>query len=325
MNNKITTEIQKAVQDLRSGGLVAFPTETVYGLGADARNPAAIAKVFKAKGRPADHPLIVHIATVTELSDWAIEIPDSAYKLAASFWPGPLTFILKKHPQVSNLITGGQDTIALRIPQHTQTLELLCQFGSGLVGPSANKYGHVSPTTPEHVAADLYTEVTAILDGGACAVGIESTIINLLTTPPQIMRQGAITAAQISKVLQQDVAINTAIQDTVRTAGSDASHYAPNTPVVVLDIVSLITKIYEIQKQNLTCSVISMHVKPNNIDSTIHWQTVNDEPVSYAHDLYANLRAHDQLHNNTILIEQVPNSTAWGAIKDRLTRASFKA
>ncbi len=323
MHKKISIDIKLALRQLQNGELVAFPTETVYGLGADARNEMAIRKVFTAKGRPVDHPLIVHLANAQQMAEWAQGIPKAAFILAQHFWPGPLTMILHKQPAVSNLITGGQDTIALRVPNHPITLELLQRFGSGLVGPSANKYGFVSPTTAEHVATDLGDTVAAILDGGACTVGIESTIVNLLSDRVTIMRQGAITAAQLSQALQYDVAINT--PDTnVRVSGSHASHYAPHTPAYVLPIEQLLQKALQFSAQHAKFSVISLQAKPAIMDANVLWQQVSANPAIYAHDLYSNLRMHDELHNAAILIEQVPNIDAWAAVADRLQRAGAK-
>lgn len=319
-NNKITKNIPAAIEFLNNGELVSFPTETVYGLGADARNPIAINKVFQAKGRPADHPLIVHIHDAEQLNFWAINIPPAAWTLAKYFWPGPLTLVLNKHPNVSELITGGQDTIALRVPNHPLALELLHRFGSGLVGPSANIYGHVSPTTAEHVAADLSNSVAAILDGGACDVGIESTIVCLTTTTPTIMRQGQISAEQISQVLGCDVIINIA-SNNIRVSGTHESHYAPSTPV---NLIASNNLIIFLQKLNKPYSVISFQDKPIFVPDNIYWQKTSDNPQIYAHDLYANLRAHDQLNNDLIIIEQPPTNQAWAAINDRLTRASVK-
>lgn len=321
--DKITRNINTALSSLRRGDLVAFPTETVYGLGADALDEIAIKKVFQAKGRPADHPLIVHIASQDQLSNWAIDIPETAWTLAKSFWPGPLTMILRKHPAVSNLITGGQSTLGLRIPNHPLTIELLKQFGSGLVGPSANKYGHVSPTTAAHVSADLGTELGAILDGGACTVGIESTIIYLAGERPSILRQGAITAEEISAVLNIDVQIEN--QKIVRTSGSHDSHYAPHTPMHLVKPVDLIGTVIEYLAKHKNFSVISFQPKPIDLFATVYWQKVDTNPKTYARSVYANLRTHDQLNNAAILIEQVPNEDiAWAAIADRLFRASTK-
>lgn len=314
----ITQDIKLAAQSLVSGNLVAFPTETVYGLGADARNPVAISKVFAAKGRPADHPLIVHIGNLEQLSEWALEIPDSAWKLARHFWPGPLTLILRKRPSVSKLITGGQDTVGIRIPNHPLTLKLLQEFGAAIVGPSANKYGHVSPTTAQHVADDLGASVSCILDGGACQVGIESTIV-ALTEEPIILRAGMISPTQLSQVIGHPV--STRAQTTIRTAGMHASHYAPNTPLQLCDNVFATTQQFATSGQKL--AVLSFDEQPNNLPKNIVWQQASSDPVVYAHDLYATLRNLDQLDCELILLQQVPNEPAWLAIQDRLARASY--
>lgn len=319
--NKINTDIQGAVAKLHAGELVAFPTETVYGLGADAKNPIAIQKVFQAKGRPADHPVIVHIATIQHLSLWAQNISDTAWTLAEHFWPGPLTLILFKQTGVSSLITGGQDTIGLRIPNHALTLNLLEQFGSGIVGPSANKYGRVSPTSAAHVAMDLDTDVAAILDGGDCTVGIESTIVDVTSEHPVIMRTGAISAADIAKVLGREVPVHTHTQTKIRTSGSHASHYAPVTPAQLVHTNDLLNTVLAYAQQQKNCSVLSFQSKPLELPANIYWQQINTNPVDYAHALYSNLRAHDSLKKNAIVIEQPPINEAWAAILDRLTRA----
>ncbi|WP_442770390.1 L-threonylcarbamoyladenylate synthase, partial [Zoogloea ramigera] len=194
-------DIQRAVQLLRQGELVALPTETVYGLGADALNPDAVAKIFAAKGRPSDHPLIVHLADASQIMTWAREVPKDAIALARAFWPGPLTLILKRDESVPDLVTGGQDTVGLRVPNHPVALELLRAFGSGVAAPSANRFGRISPTTAEHVRQELGERVALILDGGACAVGLESTIVDLSRGVPVILRPGAIGADDIARVL----------------------------------------------------------------------------------------------------------------------------
>lgn len=321
-NNKITTDIPLAVEQLKCGQLVAFPTETVYGLGADASNSAAIEKVFKVKGRPSDHPVIVHIANAEQLSSWARDIPSIAWQLTKAFWPGPLTVILLKQPDVSELITGGQDTIGIRIPNHPTTLQLLQQFGSGIIGPSANKYGRVSPTNAKHVETDLGNDIELILDGGTCTVGIESTIIDLSGPQPVIMRTGAISADDIAKVLNIDVTINTNTKNKIRTPGSHAVHYAPVTPVILINDIDIESTIKTYITQNKSFSVISFQAKPNYLDQSIYWQQVEKNAVDYAHNLYANLRVHDQLNNSVIIIENIPTDDAWLAIADRLCRAS---
>jgi L-threonylcarbamoyladenylate synthase len=201
-------EIERAVALLRRGELVAFPTETVYGLGADAANPAAVARIFAAKGRPADHPLIVHLPAAEHLARWARDIPAEAEKLAAAFWPGPLTLILKRQPQVPNAVTGGQDTVGLRVPSHPLALELLRAFEGGIAAPSANRFGRISPTTAAHVREELGERVPLVLDGGACPVGIESTILDLSRGVPVLLRPGAIGPADIARVLGRAFARN---------------------------------------------------------------------------------------------------------------------
>lgn len=313
--------LNESVALLRAGELVAFPTETVYGLGADANNPLAIQKVFQAKGRPADHPVIVHIAEAKQIANWARDIPESAWILAKNFWPGPLTFILYKQPHVSPLITGNQETIGIRVPNHPLTLELLRQFGSGIVGPSANKYGRVSPTTAMHVTTDFGNEVAAVVDGGACQVGIESTIIDLTAAKPRIMRVGAISAAEIANVLGYEIAVNTKTT-TLRTPGSHAAHYAPRTPAHLIHSAELPFKIDELQNSSRSYAVLSFNVKPANLNADIYWLQTSQNPSEYAHDLYANLRLLDQLHKDALLIEAPPQQDSWLAVIDRLTRAT---
>ena len=234
-----SAEIARAAAILRAGGLVAFPTETVYGLGADASNAQAVAKIFAAKGRPQDHPLIVHLAGVDWLPQWAREIPPAAHKLAAAFWPGPLTLILKRAAGVPDCVTGGQDSVGLRIPGHPVALELLRAFAgeeggrrfSGIAAPSANKFGRISPTSAEHVRAELGASVDAVLDGGECEVGIESTIVDLSRGRAVLLRPGQLTAAQIAAVLGWEVEAPDAAAP--RAPGALASHYAPRTPIRV--------------------------------------------------------------------------------------------
>ncbi len=201
VNTVHSLPIREAVAVLKRGGLVAFPTETVYGLGADASNPAAVARIYQVKGRPAGHPVIVHIGDARQLERWARELPNDAKKLAARFWPGPLTLVLKRAPSVGDYLTGGEDTIGLRMPNHPVALELLHQFGDGIAAPSANKFGRISPTTAEHVSDDLGDEVDLILDGGPCGIGIESTIIDLSRDRPVLLRPGRISVEEIAATL----------------------------------------------------------------------------------------------------------------------------
>ena len=314
--------IDLAVESLKAGKLVSFPTETVYGLGAHARNSEAVAKVFQAKGRPSSHPLIVHIPSSKHLSEWAIDIPDAAWLLAKYFWPGPLTLILKKHPSVSSTITGGQDTIGIRVPQHPMTLELLRRLNSGLVGPSANSYGQISPTLAQHVEADLGHKVDYILEGGPCVVGIESTILYLGDpNRPSIMRQGTISAAEISQVLGFPIATEKA-SASIRVPGAKSSHYAPSKPLYLVEPSALSVLTENHLNNNSICSVLSFHEKPSSLPDRFPWYQVSKEPVQYAQQLYSNLRKLDANSLDKIFVETVPHQTGWTAIADRLQRAS---
>ena len=227
-------DIPRAVALLRQGELVALPTETVYGLGADALNPAAVAKIFAAKGRPSDHPLIVHLADAEQIVDWARDIPREAIALARAFWPGPLTLILKKEEGVPDIVTGGQDTVGLRVPNHPVALELLRAFGGGVAAPSANRFGRISPTTAEHVRQELGERVPLILEGGACQVGLESTILDLSRDVPVILRPGAIGVDDIARVIGRRPRLRGEEQQpdaAPRVSGALAAHYAPRTPL----------------------------------------------------------------------------------------------
>jgi L-threonylcarbamoyladenylate synthase len=307
-------DMQKAVALLQAGELVAFPTETVYGLGADASNPVALLKIFAAKGRPVDHPLIVHIADVDQLNDWAREVSPRALKLAAEFWPGPLTLILKKHPEVSELVTGEQDTIGIRIPYHPVALSLLQAFKGGLAGPSANRFGRISPTTATAVKEELGTSVQLVLDGGQCAVGVESTIVDVSGDEVVILRPGRITADQIEELLGEKLGSKTAT--TPRVSGALESHYAPQTPTFLVTPEKLLSELTTIQGGSIGVLSFSPAMAP-----APHWINMPYEAESYARELYLTLRALDKLRLQSIWVEEVPESVAWDAVRDRLNRA----
>lgn len=227
----VLTDVQRAVQVLRSGGLVAFPTETVYGLGADAENPQAIEAIFRVKGRPTTHPLIVHLGSGDEVKDWAVSVPDEAHLLIHTYWPGPLTLILKRALRVNRAVTGGQDTVGLRVPDHKVALAMLREFRGGVAAPSANRFGKVSPTCAEHVRQDLGSDVDFILDGGSCAVGLESTIVDFSTGEPIILRPGGVTREALQETLRQTIPVRASA--SVRVPGQMESHYAPRAAVVL--------------------------------------------------------------------------------------------
>ncbi len=321
------SEIERAAAILRAGGLVAFPTETVYGLGADASNPAAVAKIFAAKGRPQDHPLIVHLAGIELLPLWAREIPAAAHRLAAAFWPGPLTLVLKRAAGVSDGITGGQDTVGLRIPGHPAALELLRAFAgeeggrrySGVAAPSANRFGRISPTTVAHVRAELGGAVDCVLDGGECEVGIESTIVDLSRGPAVLLRPGQITPARIAAVLGAEV--QAADAAAPRAPGALASHYAPRTPLHIVPATELPARLAELRGRKV--AVLARAEAPPGLRE-VHWQTAPRALTGYAHELYASLRRLDGLGCEAILVEAPPAVRGWQGVNDRLRRASSK-
>jgi L-threonylcarbamoyladenylate synthase len=311
--------VARAAQALRGGGLVAFPTETVYGLGADAANPAAVARIFAAKGRPAEHPVIVHVADVAAAQHWAASMPAGARDLAEAFWPGPLTLILPRAGHVSDVVTGSQPSIGLRAPSHPVARALLASFGGAIAAPSANRFGHVSPTTAQHVADDLGAAVDLILDGGACEVGIESTIVAFTARTPMLLRLGAIDVGAIARVLGSMPAARDAAAP--RASGTLASHYAPRTPASLVTADALRAELAQLEERDERVAVLAWSTEPpGDFDGV--WRTAPHGAAAYAHALYANLRALDATDVDAILIEQVPDGDAWAAIRDRLARAT---
>ena len=311
--------IARAAQRLREGSLVAFPTETVYGLGADASNPEAVGRIFAAKGRPADHPVIVHLADAAQLPLWARTVPDEAMKLARAFWPGPLTLILPRALHVADILTGGQDSIGLRVPAHPVAGELLNAFGGGIAAPSANRFGRISPTTAQHVADDLGDATAMILDGGACAIGIESTIVAFTGARPVLLRPGGIGVLALTRALGQPLAEPDAMAP--RASGTLATHYAPRTPASLLAADMLRAEISQLDERDEIVAVLARTLTQPS-DFTGVWLPAPVDVEAYAHDLYSNLRALDAANADVILIESVPEDDAWLAVRDRLTRAT---
>ncbi|MEW6314022.1 MAG: L-threonylcarbamoyladenylate synthase [Pseudomonadota bacterium] len=310
--------IDQAVAILRDGGLVAFPTETVYGLGADASNPQAVAKIFAAKGRPVDHPVIVHVADAAQLAQWAREVPPAVYRLAQQFWPGPLTLILRRAAHVSDFVTGGQDSVGLRVPAHPLALQLLKAFGGGIAAPSANRFGRISPTTAQHVRDELGNSVDMVLDGGACQVGIESTIVDLSGDAPALLRPGKISAAELETVLGMPLAAPQ--KYSPRVSGSLASHYAPHTPMRLLATDALLVEAQRRLMQGQRVAVLLL-----SRSAVLHGATLvhaPDDALAYAHDLYANLRSLDAARCDILLVEVPPQTQEWLAVNDRLKRAA---
>ncbi|GAB4174545.1 MAG: L-threonylcarbamoyladenylate synthase [Rhodocyclaceae bacterium] len=321
----MSPEIARAVACLRAGGLVAFPTETVYGLGADARNAQAVAKIFALKGRPAGHPLIVHLAHAAEAARWAAEVPEAARRLAAAFWPGPLTLILRRGAGIPDAVTGGQDTVGLRVPDHPIALELLAAFGSGIAAPSANRHGRISPTSAAHVREELGDSVALVLDGGACRIGIESTIVDLSRGRPVVLRPGAIGAAEIARAL--GLAALPAPEPSgaaPRAPGSLAAHYAPRTPLVLAASGALPAELAAYLARGLRIAVLSGG--GDRIDHPgVIWRRAAPDAAGYARELYAQLRVLDAAALDLILVETPPEGPEWQAVRERLARAAASA
>ncbi len=320
--------IEAAARALEAGQLVAFPTETVYGLGADAENPAAVAAIYAAKGRPQDHPVIVHLAPEAPLDYWACDIPPQAQALAAAFWPGPLTMILKRAPNIPDAVSGGQDTVGLRCPAHPVALALLRAFKGGKGGvaaPSANKFGHVSPTLAEHVQQEFGSDgsVAMVLDGGPSQVGIESTIVDLSrldTHGPVLLRPGQIGAEAIAAVIDQVPAAPDAAAP--RASGTLESHYAPHTPVAMQERATLLQTLDALHGAGRKVALIHVSDMQGIITTTHAALRLPAAPDGFAHALYAALRAMDGQGADVILVEAPPQGGDWLGVNDRLRRAA---
>jgi len=336
-------EIAEAAAILEAGGLVAFPTETVYGLGADAENPAAVARIYEAKGRPHDHPVIVHIAPGADLDYWTTEVPDAARKLAQAFWPGPLTLILKRHPQIPDAVSAGQDSVGIRCPAHPVAIALLRAFKGGQGGvaaPSANKFGNVSPTTAQHVRDEFGLDahddgptaegtqacsaalLGTVLEGGPSQVGIESTIVDmsrLATHGPVLLRPGHISAQQIADVIGMLPAAPD--QAAPRASGTLESHYAPRTPVTMLPADELRATLDALQAKGVRVALIRHALPP--LPLATQQRQLPADPAGYAYGLYAALRDMDQAGADLILVETPPRDADWVGVNDRLRRSVF--
>ena len=332
----MTQDFARAVELLRDGELVAFPTETVYGLGADAANPEAVAKIFAAKGRPADHPLIVHLPGAGYLDRWARDIPAVAWELAEAFWPGPLTLILKRAPAVPYAVTGGQETVGVRVPAHPLALDLLRAYAQagggrnhmcGIAAPSANRFGRISPTDAAHVHEELGDSVALVLDGGPCAVGIESTILDLSRDDrqPRLLRPGHITPEQIEAVIGVMPELPSSMRQdedraTPRVSGSLDAHYAPLTPMRVVPSKEVAAALQGYASQGVSFGLLA-YGRPPALVQPHALRCLPADPEGYARGLYAALRELDQAGNEVIVVEAIPVSPAWAAVADRMRRA----
>lgn len=307
--------LHEAVMALRAGELVGLPTETVYGLAGDARNPAAIRRIFALKGRPADHPLIVHLADAEQMREWAMDIPEVAWRLAALHWPGPLTLILRRAPEVSPLLTGGQDTVGLRVPAHPVAQALLRAFGGALAAPSANRFGRISPTAADHVRAEFGAALPIVLEGGSSQIGLESTILDLSSARPRILRPGHVQPAALQGVLGVPLPAGVADVPAPRVSGSLDSHYAPRAPAVLVSRAEL-----QAHSPHPQVRVLALQTLPAGQIG----MALPAEAEAYARELYAALRALDAQQPDCILVQAVPDDAPWDAVRDRLRRATHR-
>ena len=310
-------EIAAAVAALHAGEVIGLPTETVYGLAGDASNPAAVARIFAIKGRPASHPVIVHVPDAGHVSRWARETPDAASALMQRFWPGPLTIVLPRTASVPDAVTGGQDTVALRVPAHPVALQVLQAFDGGLAAPSANRYGRISPTTAAHVRADLGNEVRIVLDGGPSDVGLESTIVACLDQRVAILRPGRIGRADIEAVVGP---VNGASTVAPRVPGSVASHYAPHTPLEIVDATALADAMATHAKSGRRVAVLGP-AERSDLPAAA-WLSAASDAEGYGRSLYDHLRRLDEVGADVILVVRPPDGPAWVAIHDRIRRAA---
>ncbi|MER6349796.1 L-threonylcarbamoyladenylate synthase [Streptomyces sp. NPDC001595] len=315
-----TSDIEKAAEVLRAGGLVALPTETVYGLGANAEDPAAVGRIFQVKGRPPTHPLIVHIGGAEHLDDWVEGVPATARLLAEHFWPGPLTLVLRRGRRVPLEATGGLETVAVRVPDHHVALALLTAFGGGVTAPSANRFGSVSPTTADHVRAELGDAVDFVLDGGSCEVGVESTIVDVTGGMPSILRPGGVTREDIEAVLGGPIAVPATSR--VRVPGQHPSHYAPRARVVLVEPEEVVAEAERAQELG---HQVGVFLPPSLADAPVKAHAVVAVPAStaaYARGLYGFLRELDQ-RDCDLIVASLPDEEGLGlAIANRLRRAA---
>ncbi len=318
--------IEQSIEILRKGGLVAIPTETVYGLAADADNEKAVMAIYAAKGRPADHPLIVHVSSADALNFWCQDIPPEAWLLVKRYWPGPLTIVLKKNDRCGLWVTGGQDSVALRCPSHPITHELLKRFAGpthkGLTAPSANTFGRISPSCAQHVADDLGLKpegkLDMILDGGLCEFGLESTIINLSNGHPSLLRHGVITRAMLEETLGFEVP--DAGKDAPRASGRLKSHYAPKTRLELLNAADLPARFTEFA--GAPVAVMATKQVLQQLEGVAFAIRAPETVQEYGRELYENLHQLDAHSAVRILVERPPQSEDWAAVNDRLGRAA---
>ena len=313
--------IAQAAQHLQAGHLVAFPTETVYGLGADASSDAAVAQIFTAKGRPADHPLIVHVASAAQVADYASSVPAFAQHLMNAFWPGPLTVILPRRAGVATAAAGGQNSIGLRCPAHPVALAFLAACQTGVAGPSANRFGRVSPTTAAHVASEFGGDLM-VLDGGPCAVGIESSIVDCTRAQPVLLRPGVLTRAQLEAACGQPVLSADELQLAApRASGTLESHYAPNAKVRLMEGKAIQTALDLLGADAAHIAVYACSIVRIQSERVLY-RRMPDDALATAQQLFAVLRDFDAQGVKLIWIENPPEAPEWDGVRDRLERAA---
>ncbi|MFD8838647.1 L-threonylcarbamoyladenylate synthase [Streptomyces griseofuscus] len=315
-----TSDIKQAVGVLRAGGLVALPTETVYGLGANAEDPAAVARIFQVKGRPSTHPLIVHIGHADLLDDWVEDVPAAARLLAEHLWPGPLTLVLRRGRRVPLEATGGLETVAVRVPDHPVALALLAAFGGGVTAPSANRFGSVSPTTTDHVRAELGGAVDFVLEGGPCAVGVESTIVDVTGDTPSILRPGGVTREELEAVVGCPLEVPSSSR--VRVPGQHPSHYAPRARVVLVEPDKVVAEAELAQELGHRVGVFLPASFADGVTKVHAVVPLPRSPVDYARGLYGFLRELDE-RGCDLIFASLPVEEGLGlAIANRLRRAA---
>jgi L-threonylcarbamoyladenylate synthase len=312
-------DLVRAVAALRRGGLVAFPTETVYGLGADATNPAALHRLYAVKGRPPSHPVIVHLARAGQLDRWADGVPDAARTLVEACWPGPLTVVVRRSDRVPDEVTGGAGTVGLRVPDQPLALELLRELGDGIAAPSANRFGRVSPTTAQAVRDDLGADVDVVLDGGPCRVGVESTIVDCTGARPAVLRPGGVSAARLRDVLGHDVPVVSGSR--VAAPGTLASHYAPRASVVLVTRDEAATRASLLLLEGCHVAVLCERPTPAHPPEAV-WLDAGGDADEYAHNLYARLHEADARGVDVVLAVPPAEAGLGQAVADRLRRAA---
>ncbi len=321
------SDIDRAAEALAAGGLVAFPTETVYGLGADASNAEALGRVFDVKGRPRSHPLIVHLASAEALGEWAVDVPAVGYELARRFWPGPLTLIVRRSAKVSPMATGGKDTVGLRVPSHPMARAMLARFGGGVAAPSANRFGRISPTTADHVAEDLGDDVDYLLDGGRCEVGVESTIVDVSRGAPVLLRLGGLTREALEAAIGP-LTSPEALADAPAAPGTLASHYAPRARLLAVAPDAVATAVAE-QAEDHAAGKIAVLAPASALErwgaalpASVHRHALPDDLSAMARELYAAMRDLDA-GGFDVIVAALPAEVGMGeAVADRLRRAA---